>query len=46
MQFVLNPDLQRLSIVFPIGDRRFRAYVAFRHGTHAPSAASKIRTDL
>jgi 2-polyprenyl-6-methoxyphenol hydroxylase-like FAD-dependent oxidoreductase len=41
VQFVLNPDVQRLSIIFPIGDRRFRAYVAFRHGMHAPLSGAK-----
>jgi menaquinone-9 beta-reductase len=38
---VLNPDVQRLSIIFPIGNRRFRAYVAFRHGAHAPLSGAK-----
>jgi menaquinone-9 beta-reductase len=37
----LNPDVQRLSILFPIGERRFRAYVAFRHGAHAPLSGAK-----
>jgi len=46
VQFALNPDVQRLSIIFPIGDRRFRAYVAFRHGAQAPSAAPRITTSL
>jgi 2-polyprenyl-6-methoxyphenol hydroxylase-like FAD-dependent oxidoreductase len=41
IQFVLNPDVQRLSIIFPIGNRRFRAYVAFRHGAHAPLSGAK-----
>jgi 2-polyprenyl-6-methoxyphenol hydroxylase-like FAD-dependent oxidoreductase len=41
VQFVLNPDVQRLSIIFPIGNRRFRAYVAFRHGAHAPLSGAK-----
>jgi len=41
VQFALNPDVQRLSIIFPIGDRRFRAYVAFRHGAQAPLSGAK-----
>jgi 2-polyprenyl-6-methoxyphenol hydroxylase-like FAD-dependent oxidoreductase len=43
VQLVLNPDVQRLSIIFPIGNRRFRAYVAFRHGMHAPLGGAKDR---
>jgi 2-polyprenyl-6-methoxyphenol hydroxylase-like FAD-dependent oxidoreductase len=41
IQFVLNPDVQRLSIIFPIGNRRFRAYVAFRHGAHVALSGAK-----
>jgi len=41
VQFVLNPDVQQLSIIFPIGNRRFRAYVAFRHGAQAPLSGTK-----
>lgn len=41
VQLVLNPGVQRLSIIFPIGNRRFRAYVAFRHGAHAPLSGTK-----
>ena len=41
VQFALNPDVQRLSIIFPIGNRRFRAYVAFRHGAQAPLSGAK-----
>jgi 2-polyprenyl-6-methoxyphenol hydroxylase-like FAD-dependent oxidoreductase len=41
VQLVLNPDVQRLSIIFPLGNRRFRAYVAFRHGVHAPLSGAK-----
>jgi menaquinone-9 beta-reductase len=43
VQFVLNPDLQRLSIIFPVGKQRFRAYVAFRHGTRPPLSGAKDR---
>jgi menaquinone-9 beta-reductase len=43
VQLVLNPDVQRLSIIFPIGNRRFRAYVAFRHGAHTPLSGAKDR---
>jgi 2-polyprenyl-6-methoxyphenol hydroxylase-like FAD-dependent oxidoreductase len=31
VQFVINPAVQRLSIIFPLGQKRFRAYVASRH---------------
>jgi 2-polyprenyl-6-methoxyphenol hydroxylase-like FAD-dependent oxidoreductase len=31
VQFVVNPMVQRQSIIFPIGQRRFRAYVVFPH---------------
>jgi 2-polyprenyl-6-methoxyphenol hydroxylase-like FAD-dependent oxidoreductase len=41
VQFVLNPDVQQLSIIFPIGNRRFRAYVAFRHGAQALLSGTK-----
>ncbi len=34
VQFVMNPMLQRLSIIFPVGRCRFRAYVVFRHDSH------------
>ena len=36
VQFVINPMVQRLSIIFPVGRRRFRAYVVFRHDVHRP----------
>jgi 2-polyprenyl-6-methoxyphenol hydroxylase-like FAD-dependent oxidoreductase len=36
VQFVMNPMVQRLSIIFPVGRRRFRAYVVFRHDSHRP----------
>jgi menaquinone-9 beta-reductase len=42
VQFVLNPGVQRLSIIIPIGGQRFRAYVCFRHDSRAPSAAPRI----
>jgi menaquinone-9 beta-reductase len=32
VQLVMNPDVQRMSIVFPVGDRRFRVYLCFRNG--------------
>jgi len=41
IQFVLNPEVQRLSVIFPVGNRRFRAYVIFRHGTRAPLTGVK-----
>jgi menaquinone-9 beta-reductase len=31
-QMVLNPSVQRMSIVFPIGKQRFRVYLAFGMG--------------
>lgn len=31
VQFALNPEVQRLSIIFPVGRQRFRVYVASRH---------------
>jgi menaquinone-9 beta-reductase len=36
VQFVTNPIVQRLSIIFPVGQGRFRAYVVFRHDSHRP----------
>ena len=30
VQFVMNPTVQRLSIIFPVGQKRFRAYIAAR----------------
>jgi menaquinone-9 beta-reductase len=33
VQILMNPAVQHLSITFPIGDERFRVYLAFRHGT-------------
>jgi 2-polyprenyl-6-methoxyphenol hydroxylase-like FAD-dependent oxidoreductase len=41
VQFVLNPEMQRLSIIFPIGRDRFRTYFVFRHGTRAPLSGGK-----
>jgi 2-polyprenyl-6-methoxyphenol hydroxylase-like FAD-dependent oxidoreductase len=41
VQMVMNPDMQRISIVFPIGDRRFRAYLGFRSGAHPPLSGQK-----
>jgi 2-polyprenyl-6-methoxyphenol hydroxylase-like FAD-dependent oxidoreductase len=41
IQFVLNPEVQRLSVIFPVGNRRFRAYVVFRHRTRAPLSGGK-----
>ena len=32
----MNPMVQRLSIIFPVGRRRFRAYVVFREDSHRP----------
>jgi 2-polyprenyl-6-methoxyphenol hydroxylase-like FAD-dependent oxidoreductase len=31
VQFVLNPAVQQLSIIFPVGQKRFRAYIGLRH---------------
>src|SRR5204863_977557 len=41
VQFVLNPRVQRLSIIIPIGGQRFRAYVCFRHDSRAPLSGAK-----
>jgi 2-polyprenyl-6-methoxyphenol hydroxylase-like FAD-dependent oxidoreductase len=41
VQMILNPEMQRMSIVFPIGDQRFRAYLAYRHGTRPPLSGQK-----
>jgi menaquinone-9 beta-reductase len=41
VQFVLNPGVQRLSIIIPIGGQRFRAYVCFRHDSRAPLSGAK-----
>jgi 2-polyprenyl-6-methoxyphenol hydroxylase-like FAD-dependent oxidoreductase len=45
VQVVTNPMVQRLSIIFPVGRRRFRAYVVFRHDSHRPlsGAADEAR---
>jgi 2-polyprenyl-6-methoxyphenol hydroxylase-like FAD-dependent oxidoreductase len=36
VQFVLNPGVQRLSVIIPIAGQRFRAYVCFRHDSRVP----------
>ena len=41
VQFVLNPDIQQLSIIFPIGRNRFRTYLVFRQGTRPPLSGGK-----
>jgi menaquinone-9 beta-reductase len=41
IQMVLNPMVQRLSIVFPIGAGRYRAYLGFWHETHAMLSGAK-----
>jgi 2-polyprenyl-6-methoxyphenol hydroxylase-like FAD-dependent oxidoreductase len=41
VQFVLNPGMQRLSIIFPIGRDRYRTYLVFRHGTRHPLSGGK-----
>jgi 2-polyprenyl-6-methoxyphenol hydroxylase-like FAD-dependent oxidoreductase len=41
VQFVPNPEIQRLSIIFPIGGGRFRTYFVFEHGTRAPLSGRK-----
>jgi len=41
VQFVLNPGVQRLSVIIPIGGRRFRAYVCFRHDSRVPLSGAK-----
>jgi 2-polyprenyl-6-methoxyphenol hydroxylase-like FAD-dependent oxidoreductase len=41
VQFVLNPDIQRLSIIFPIGKKRFRTYWVFRRGAFPPLSGGK-----
>jgi 2-polyprenyl-6-methoxyphenol hydroxylase-like FAD-dependent oxidoreductase len=41
VQFVPNPEMQRLSIIFPIGGGRFRTYFVFEHGTRAPLSGRK-----
>jgi 2-polyprenyl-6-methoxyphenol hydroxylase-like FAD-dependent oxidoreductase len=41
VQFVLNPEMQRLSIIFPIGSDRYRTYLIFRHGTRPPLSGGK-----
>ncbi len=45
-QFVLNPDIQQLSVIFPVGNRRFRAYVAFRKGALPPLAGDEDRQNF
>ena len=41
VQFVINPIVQRLSIIFPVGQGRFRAYVVFRHDAHRPLSSAE-----
>jgi menaquinone-9 beta-reductase len=41
VQFVLNPEMQRLSIIFPVGGDRYRTYLVFRHGTRLPLSGEK-----
>lgn len=41
IQLILNPLIQRLSIVFPVGGGRFRAYVAFRRDAHPMLSGTK-----
>jgi 2-polyprenyl-6-methoxyphenol hydroxylase-like FAD-dependent oxidoreductase len=41
VQFVLNPEMQRLSVIFPVGGRRYRTYLVFRHGARPPLIGSK-----
>jgi 2-polyprenyl-6-methoxyphenol hydroxylase-like FAD-dependent oxidoreductase len=41
VQFLPNPDIQRLSITFPIGRGRFRTYLIFEHGTRPPLSDRK-----
>ena len=41
VQFVPNPEIQRLSIIFPIGGGRFRTYFVFEHGTRPPLSGRK-----
>jgi 2-polyprenyl-6-methoxyphenol hydroxylase-like FAD-dependent oxidoreductase len=41
VQFVLNPAVQQLSVIIPIGGQRFRAYVCFRHDSRVPLSGAK-----
>jgi 2-polyprenyl-6-methoxyphenol hydroxylase-like FAD-dependent oxidoreductase len=41
VQFVLNPGVQQLSVMIPIGGQRFRAYVCFRHDSRPPLSGAK-----
>lgn len=41
VQFVLNPEIQRLSVIIPIGGQRFRAYVCFRHDSRVALSGAK-----
>jgi 2-polyprenyl-6-methoxyphenol hydroxylase-like FAD-dependent oxidoreductase len=41
VQFVLNPEMQRISIILPIGGDRFRTYFVFRHGTRPALSGGK-----
>jgi menaquinone-9 beta-reductase len=41
VQIVVNPPIQRLSIIFPLGGGRFRAYVVVRHGSRPPLSGAK-----
>jgi menaquinone-9 beta-reductase len=46
VQFLLNPEIQRLSIIFPIGRGRFRAYLVFEHGARPPLSGRKDQQAL
>jgi len=46
VQFLLNPTMQRLMIIFPIGDRRFRTYVIFRSDSHAALSGERDRREF
>ena len=41
VQIIVNPPVQRLSIIFPLGGGRFRAYVVVRHGSRAPLSGAQ-----
>jgi 2-polyprenyl-6-methoxyphenol hydroxylase-like FAD-dependent oxidoreductase len=41
VQFVMNPGVQQLSVIIPIGNQRFRAYVCFRHDSGVPLSGAK-----
>ena len=44
VQLIQNPALQRLSIVFPIGQKRYRAYLAHRHDAFTPLTGERDRS--